>query len=325
MTAPGVSERALLREAAQWHALLCSGEAGAAEQAAWQAWHDARAEHRWAWQRVEQLRQCLQGVPGPLVAQTLHLAGDRAGKERRAVLKGLALLVAGGGALALGARTEPWRALTAGYRTGTGERRDVRLADGSLLQLNTDTAADVLFGADERLVRLHRGEIMITTAADTAGRPFRVEVAEGRVQPLGTRFLVRRDAPGSTLVAVQESAVAISPRAAQRGPVLLQAGWQARFDALGVAPQIMADDSLVAWRDGMLVVSDWRLDDFLAELGRYRPGWLSCDERVAGFRVSGAFPLDDTDRALAALTESFPVSLRARTRYWVRVEPAAGV
>jgi transmembrane sensor len=38
--------------------------------------------------------------------------------------------------------------------------------------------------------------------------------------------------------------------------------------------------------------------------------------------VSGAFTLDNTDRALAALTASFAVQVHYRTRYWVRVEAA---
>ncbi|KAF1049152.1 MAG: Protein FecR [Xylophilus sp.] len=45
------------------------------------------------------------------------------------------------------------------------------------------------------------------------------------------------------------------------------------------------------------------------------------DPRVAGLRVSGAFPLDDTDRALAAPAQGFPVQARYRTRFWVDVGP----
>lgn len=51
------------------------------------------------------------------------------------------------------------------------------------------------------------------------------------------------------------------------------------------------------WLRGVLSVSQWRLDRVIAELARYRRGHLSCDPAVAGLRVSGSFPLNDTDRA----------------------------
>lgn len=70
----------------------------------------------------------------------------------------------------------------------------------------------------------------------------------------------------------------------------------------------------------MLIASDWRLEDFLAELSRYRPGRLVCDEQVADLRLSGAFHLNDTDVVLENLANTLPVRLRYLTRYWVRVE-----
>ncbi|MOA40347.1 fec operon regulator FecR [compost metagenome] len=72
----------------------------------------------------------------------------------------------------------------------------------------------------------------------------------------------------------------------------------------------------------MLVVSRMRLDDFLAELGRYRRGRLGCDPAVAHLLVSGAYPLADTDRVLAALTSSLAVQVHFLSRYWVTVRPA---
>ena len=71
----------------------------------------------------------------------------------------------------------------------------------------------------------------------------------------------------------------------------------------------------------MLVANEQRLDHFLAELGRYRTGWLRCDPAIAGLRISGAFALNDTDQALQALTTSLPVRIEETTRYWVTVLP----
>jgi transmembrane sensor len=64
------------------------------------------------------------------------------------------------------------------------------------------------------------------------------------------------------------------------------------------------------------------LGELVQELARYRPGYLGCAPEVAQLQVSGAFALDDTDQALAALAASFAVQVRYRTRYWVQVEAA---
>ncbi|MGV2837118.1 iron dicitrate transport regulator FecR, partial [Pseudomonas shirazensis] len=56
-------------------------------------------------------------------------------------------------------------------------------------------------------------------------------------------------------------------------------------------------------------------------LGRYRHGWLRCDPSITALKVSGAFPLDDTDRALAALESGFDLRIERRSRYWVSVMP----
>jgi hypothetical protein len=53
---------------------------------------------------------------------------------------------------------------------------------------------------------------------------------------------------------------------------------------------------------------------FLADLARYRPGMIHCAPEVARLRLSGVFPLDDTQRILNMLPNSLPVQVRSRTR-----------
>ena len=77
-----------------------------------------------------------------------------------------------------------------------------------------------------------------------------------------------------------------------------------------------------AWLDGLIVTRNMRLGDFLAEVARYRPGFLSCAADIADLRLSGVFRLEDTDRLLAVLPQTLPVQLRYRTRWWVTLERA---
>lgn len=76
------------------------------------------------------------------------------------------------------------------------------------------------------------------------------------------------------------------------------------------------------WDEGVIVASDMRLDAFVAELRRYRPGLITLSPEVSALRLSGVFPLDDTDRILQSLVQVLPVRVHVPVRYWVRIGPA---
>lgn len=76
-----------------------------------------------------------------------------------------------------------------------------------------------------------------------------------------------------------------------------------------------------AWTDGLLVARSMPLSVLVAQLGRYRAGYLACDERVAQLPISGVFSLRDTERSLDLLQKTWPLELRRRTRYWVTLVP----
>lgn len=308
-------ERQVLEAAATWYVQLNGAPPSEAERQAWRAWLEQHPAHAAAWARVEKLQRQLGSVPQEVALPTL--AGVRA--RRRAVLKTLGVLLAAG-ALGLGVR-EPLPGWLAEQRTARGERRQLRLADGSRLELNTASALDLSFGSELREVLLRHGEVLIETAADPARRPFVVHLPEGSVRALGTRFCVRSE-EGRARVAVFEHAVEVRPLRHDGLPRRLEAGLALSFDAQDMGePQALAPGE-GAWRQGMLSVIDWRLADVVAELARYRRGCLQCAEAVADLRLSGAFSVDDTDLALENLTASLPVRVHYLTRYWACVEPA---
>lgn len=304
-----------IRSAAQWYARLASGAENEHDRAEWSRWHAADPLHRQAWQRIESVREQVARVPGRIAAPALQASAH----SRRQVLRGVVLLAGVGSLGALGWRSDLRQTWLADYRTAVGERRAVSLADGSSLLLNTATALDVRFDGEHRLLSLRRGEILVSTAVDGQQRPFFVDTPHGRVQALGTRFTVRTDEHGSE-VAVLEKAVAVTPRGSNQS-VRLEAGQRLGFDARASGVPRGNDASVGAWEQGSLIAIDRPLGEVLGELSRYRAGWLRCDPAVAGMRVSGAFPLDDTDLALAALESGFPLQVVRRTRYWVSVMP----
>ncbi|KQQ54501.1 iron dicitrate transport regulator FecR [Pseudomonas sp. Leaf127] len=308
-------DRSVLEAAATWYVQLSAAAPGQADRSGWQAWLEQDARHAQAWARVEKLQHQLGGLPQEVALPTL--AGARA--RRRSVAKVLGLL------LALGATgwgldaIEPLPARLAALRTGKGERRQVQLADGSQLHLNTHSAVDIHYSASLREVRLHHGEVLIDTARDRSGRPFVVHTPEGSVHALGTRFSVRSEA-AQTEVRVLQQAVELRPSANPVGVLRLEAGQQARFDQAHWGKPTPLPAHSDAWLQGRLMVLEWRLADLLVELERYRPGVLRCSEAVADLRVSGGFDLDHTDVILENLALSLPVHVRYLTRYWVSIE-----
>lgn len=314
-------QRAALEQAALWRARLNADAVGDADRHAWQTWHDAHEQHRWAWQQVAQVQQRLGQLPAGLAGRTLDLAGKQAAVGRRGVLKGLLLLAGTGGLGWAGyreVREGPW---TADYHTPVGRRQALTLADGTQLELNTNTALDVRYDNNQRLLVLRQGEVMITSAPDKAGRPLRVQTANGTVEALGTRFLVRRDADArSTELAVYQGHVGVLPRD-DIGGAMVRAGDQVRFAHPKLVLASPLDPNRDAWRKGLLIANDQMLGVFIAELRRYRTGWLKCANQVADLRISGTFRLDDTEQILRAIGKTLPVRIERRTRYWVSIEP----
>ncbi|MBH3430779.1 FecR domain-containing protein [Pseudomonas alkylphenolica] len=306
-----------LEAAATWYVQLNAAQPSDAQLQAWQDWLGKSQAHAQAWARVEKLQRQLGSLPADVALPTL--AGVRA--RRRAVLKTLAMLLAVGATGWAVRESTPAQALMAELRTGKGQRRQVRLSDGSQLELNSDTAVDVRYDGQLRALRLYRGEIMVQTASDPRARPFEVHTTEGRVRALGTRFSVRSE-EGRSQVSVLQHAVEIRPVDSPLLMLRLDAGQSVSFNQRQIGIAQAAAPGTGAWTQGMLTVIEWRLADFVAELRRYRPGVLRCAGGIADLRLSGAFRIDDTDTILENLSASLPVNVRYLTRYWVSIEPA---
>ncbi|WP_212627154.1 FecR domain-containing protein [Pseudomonas sp. PP3] len=307
---------ATLEAAARWYVDLRGEVQDDAVREAHRRWLERDPRHVQAWERLGRLQDKL-GQLSPAVARPT-LASARA--KRRDVLKVLSILLMAGGAGTLAWNTTPLPTLMADQRTGTGERRRVRLDDGSQLQLNTATAVDIRYSATLREIRLLEGEIQIETARDSLARPFVVHTAEGSIRALGTRFVVRHDAE-QTRVSVQEHAVEVRCADLSGPAVRVDAGQQLSFRRDATDTVLRAVPQSDAWTRDMLVVNDWRLGDFVRELQRYRPGHLGCDPAVAALRISGAFHLASTDTILDNLTSTLPVRIRRFSRFWASVEP----
>ncbi|NTZ95717.1 FecR family protein [Pseudomonas koreensis] len=307
----------VLDAAIAWQLSLDSGSPLEREEFA--KWHAAHEEHARAWRQLGMLDQRFNVANGPARAALLQ---SREGIRRRVrkLGSGLASVVAVIGlALFAGDRYLPLDYWLADQRTATGEQRTVRLADGTMLNLNTHSAVDVRFDARQRLIVLQEGEIMVETGHGDA-RPFIVETREGSMRALGTRFLVKREDQGTRL-SVLQSAVAAHPQSHPEEQILRE-GQQVLIRNNGLDAVAALTPGADAWTRGMLVVDNARLEDLVRELGRYRRGHLGVAPEVADLRITGSFPLHDTDKALSALLPTLPVQIEQHTPYWVTVAKA---
>ena len=313
----------VVRQAINWLLRLRNHAANPTLRQQCDAWRAAHHEHELAWQRVQslhsELTSNLRAVPGAHIAlETLENSAQRLGRRQALkLLSGVALL----GSVAWLGKDLGWQPWNADFATATGERRGFQLPDGTRLELNTDSAADLDYTAKQRLISLARGEIMVTCGRDP-GRPLLVQSRHGLFEGLDGRFVVRQDRACTRLSVTRGSVAIRSHRSDAGAPIQVSAGqsYEITSSTALLAPAL--DMDVGAWADGLIVTRNMRLEDFLNEVGRYRPGYLKCAASIADQRLSGVFRLEDTDKLLAVLPHMLPVQLRYRTRWWVTLERA---
>lgn len=311
--------------AVEWLVELQAADHDEATHEAFQRWLAAHPDHKLAWQHIETVNTRFNGLTSPLgSAVAKAVLTPRRSLKRRQIIKTLVVILFAGSTGWWVDEKIPWLAWTADERTHIGQRRNITLADGSRVVLNTDTAINIRFTANERRLQLVRGEILVTTNQDSASiaRPFIVETAQSELRPLGTRFTIHQQTMSNRL-SVFEGAVEIRLRQDINYRHIVQAGEQVDFSNQGIHEIHPADDTSTAWSNGMIIASSMRLANFLAELDRHRPGKLNCDPAVADLRVSGTYPLTDPEDILDALQTTLPVKIQYFTRYWVTVRPAS--
>lgn len=310
----------LINDATRWYVLLRSGQATAGDWQRYQLWRAADPRHDALCRQLEtrlgvfQIPQA-QGVTGQLLQQALD-----APSSRRQVLQ-VALVGAG---VAAGATWlakplgVPLADLTADIRTGTGERRTVTLDDGSELSLNAQSAADIQFDPQRRLVRLREGELLAKVAGDRI-RPFMIQTDQARLRAYGNRLLVRERAGQGQVVALN-GAVEIDSQNGER--LQLAAGHEVHYDRAGFGPVQASSSGATAWVDGFLQVRDRPLSEVIEALRPYHNGVLRLDPSVAGLRVSGLYRLDNPQQILDTLARTLPIHITRRTGLWVNVNAA---
>jgi len=202
------------------------------------------------------------------------------------------------------------------YATRVGERLTIRLADGSVVTLDTASRVSLELTAGNREVHLLKGQANFEVAKDKS-RPFVVYAADRRITAVGTAFDVRLDQRG-VCVTMVDGKVAVDQLAARAehqthhesvARTQLEAGEQLTAPVGGAASVRGADlERSTSWRVGRLVFEADRLADAIAEMNRYsRAPIVIADSSIGDLRISGVFSTDKPQAFTDALTEYFRI------------------
>jgi transmembrane sensor len=222
------------------------------------------------------------------------------------------------------------------YATALGEQRTVVLADGSIVELNTQSRIRVRVTDDHRDIDLIAGEALFTVADDPA-RPFRVFSDSVEVRAVGTQFNVYRQ-PAQTVVTVLEGHVEVRNRepddrressagagAGSPAAVGLAAGDRAVAHATAIARSAIENPRrAVAWRERRLVFEDDPLADVAAEFNRYNSRRIVLDDdALAARRINGVFDADRPEAIVQFLVRNndAEVAEQSGARWVLRSKP----
>lgn len=195
------------------------------------------------------------------------------------------------------------------YHTLIGERRVVKLIDGSRMTLDSDSRVTVAWHLRSRRVELQTGQALFDVSK-TLVRPFQVDAGVAQVNVLGTLFSVSHqgDAVRITLV---RGAVSVNDTTEARHTVQLVPGQQVEVRQKLLQPPVTVDtDVATAWKDSRLIFERTPLAEALAQIQRYRkPAIVLDDPSLASLPISGVFDNRNVEDLLNLLPSILPLSL----------------
>ncbi|MDE1914462.1 MAG: FecR domain-containing protein [Sphingomonadales bacterium] len=286
------------------HLLALENGASEAERAQAERWIAASPAHAVAFAQARAAWRATAELDAEPEVGSCDIAPAFAHSSRRGVLLGAAGAL--GMALAAMAGFRLWRDRQL-HTTGIGETRDLSLPDGSHVALNSDSALEVAYTPQRRLLKLRRGEAFFDVAHNPA-RPFDVEVGDTTLRALGTAFNVRdRGAVVELTVAhgvvgVREGLSALHKVPAGNFAIIHPGAVAvAAYDAAGLSQK-------TAWREHTIELNGSSLAQAVEEFNRYRVSPIVIgDQRVAALRVGGRFQTDESGLFIESVEQSMPV------------------
>jgi transmembrane sensor len=295
-----MSEEAL-DQAATWIARLRSDDTTAEDKRAFAIWFAAARENRQAYDQTFSLWQDLEVVRelpfDDVTSRTGLLTRLNPFQFNPLPLAAAAVLVVSVVASML-IYTTPT------YQTEVGEQSTFTLADGSTLNLNTDTAVNIDFSTDERAIDLISGEAFFEVKQDPS-RPFVISACQSTIVAVGTAFNVLC-ADGNMTVTVSEGKVKVTGPGIDR--ILYTAEQVIVDDAGGLPVRKVNTDNVTAWRKQLHIYDGVPLSAVVADLNRYnRQKIRILDSDLGKIEVVARYRMTGRESTLSSLEKTFPL------------------
>jgi transmembrane sensor len=270
--------------------------------------------HTAAWESAKRLYR----LTGDATGATAREQSRRHRREltRRGVVAGIGALVVGTGIVK---GPDIWRRGQADMVSDVGVIAEHRLADGTKLTLGPDSAVQIAFTPEVRVVTLLDGMALFDVAADPR-RSFEARSGDFIARAgAGTSFEVRQNS-GRSLVGVGDGDISVVRDGDPSGSALASGDWMARGPD-GSDPQSGRREpgQVAAWRNRQLIANEDRIDAVVAEIARWQSARVViADWGLAASRVSGLYDLRDPLAALEAVVSPYGGRVRRLTP-WLTV------
>jgi transmembrane sensor len=254
-----------------------------------------------AWDRTERLAALKSPAPRALM--------PRPGSLRRlAVLAAATVVLFFGSSAYLSWRQQ--REQT--YATIVGHMQTVQLADGSRMELNTNTHVRADVTDKLRVVTLESGEAYFDVIHD-ASHPFTVYAGNWRITDLGTKFSVFLDGD-DVRVLVREGRVRVDPvhGPAPSHPMVAEAGYAVLARGLETLVLSKPDADIasdLSWRSGVLEFDHQPLAEVAAQFNRYNSKQIQIEGSARKIPIGGSFKADNVDVFVQLLHRGFGLSV----------------
>ncbi len=311
--------RSIDETAAEWVARRQS--ATFADNAEFQAWHDADTRHAGAflraeasWMLLDRAQVMTHGAasenPSLILPSRSRMPAGLITTRRTLLTGAVAASVAG----AIGVGYVLRNRLS--FVTQRGELRKVPLSDRSLAAINTDSEIDVAMTESLRHIQLVRGEAWFDVAKNP-NAPFVVSAGDIRVRAVGTAFSVRRKTSGAEVLVTEGTVETWSMHTPDRR-TRLSAGASAYVPESANATAVAAytPDEVtrrLAWREREIVLREESLREAAADFNRYNDRQIViADPKLNDARLVGGFSVDQPETFARAVHAALnvPVSIR---------------
>lgn len=308
-----------MRTAAIWWTNLRAPDPSADMLERWEAWMAADPAHAQAFAQLNALSEAVASAPMTRRRELIEEFAPRTaslGRRRWIAVAALFAMALLGG----------WWTLRGGldlvrpsrqYVSTIGENREIKLPDGTVVQLGAASTLATRYAGNRRDIELGDGEAFFTVTHD-GNRPFVVAAGPLRIEDIGTAFNVRRTGKRVS-VAVTEGHVRLSLADAAThdtrrpsGGLDLLAGQRAEYDpgsgALSVSE--VSVEHAAAWRENRLEFVNEPLAIVVANVNRYsrQPVQFS-DPRLGKLMFTGTVNTTTIDSWVDALPHIFPVQV----------------